>query len=120
AAGTAEVLRSRGCEGAGAVPAQDPSTSQLKGDRLLHERLVALLTVLDQDIEILIRPKPRSREAARIRVEARDFERSAFNRARRRALTGLREGLDHSRTSSRDGSSTSETAEFRARESTQT
>lgn len=34
------------------------------------ERLMTLLTVLDQDVEILIRRKPRSRSAARIRVVA--------------------------------------------------
>jgi predicted XRE-type DNA-binding protein len=34
------------------------------------ERLMNFLTALDHDIEILIRPKPRSRKAARILVSA--------------------------------------------------
>jgi predicted XRE-type DNA-binding protein len=34
------------------------------------ERLMNFLTALDRDIEILIRPKPRSRKAARILVTA--------------------------------------------------
>jgi predicted XRE-type DNA-binding protein len=34
------------------------------------ERLMNLLIAIDHDIEILIRPKPRSRKAARIRVFA--------------------------------------------------
>jgi hypothetical protein len=34
------------------------------------ERLMNLLTALDQDVEIVIRQKPRSRKAARISVVA--------------------------------------------------
>ena len=34
------------------------------------ERLIYLLTALDQDVEIVIRRKPRSRRAARIRIVA--------------------------------------------------
>ena len=34
------------------------------------ERLMTLLTILDQDVEIVVRHKPRSRGAARIRVVA--------------------------------------------------
>jgi hypothetical protein len=34
------------------------------------ERLINLLTALDQDVEIVIRRKPRSRRAARIRIVA--------------------------------------------------
>jgi predicted XRE-type DNA-binding protein len=34
------------------------------------ERLMNLLTALDQDVEIVIRPKPRSRKIGRIRVVA--------------------------------------------------
>lgn len=34
------------------------------------ERLMTLLTALDQDVEIVIKRKPQSRRAARIRVEA--------------------------------------------------
>ncbi|MGH9533532.1 MAG: helix-turn-helix domain-containing protein [Terriglobales bacterium] len=34
------------------------------------ERLIAFLNALDRDVEIVIRPKPRSRKAARIHVSA--------------------------------------------------
>ena len=34
------------------------------------ERLMAFLNALDRDVEIVIRPKPRARKAARIRVSA--------------------------------------------------
>jgi hypothetical protein len=34
------------------------------------ERLMHLLTALDRDVEIVIRPKPRSRKGARILVTA--------------------------------------------------
>lgn len=37
---------------------------------LITERLMNLLTALDQDVEIVIRRKPRSRRAARISVVA--------------------------------------------------
>ena len=57
-------------------------------------RLMTLMTVLGQDVDIVIRSKPRSRTAARIRVVVPDTQRSAFNRARRRALARLRAGLD--------------------------
>jgi predicted XRE-type DNA-binding protein len=66
--------------------------------------LVNLLTALDQDVEIVIRPKPRSQKAARIRVVTPgnvDFARKqkaklegiSFTQARRRALETLRRGL---------------------------
>ena len=41
-----------------------------KLDGFSVERLMNLLTALDQDVEIVIRRKPRSRRAARIRVVA--------------------------------------------------
>lgn len=67
--------------------------------------LVNLLTALDHDVEIVIRPKPRSRKAARIRVvtagnvdlarkQKAKLQASPFTRARRRASERLRRGLD--------------------------
>lgn len=50
-----------------------PKVSALRHYKLAGfsvERLMTLLTVLDQDVEIVIRRKPRSREAARISVVA--------------------------------------------------
>ena len=50
-----------------------PKVSALRHYKLAGfslERLVNLLTAIDHDIEIVIRPKPRSRKAARIRVVA--------------------------------------------------
>jgi predicted XRE-type DNA-binding protein len=52
--------------------------TQLEGAALRHyrlagfslERLLNLLTALDHDVEIVIRPKPRSRKAGRITVTA--------------------------------------------------
>jgi predicted XRE-type DNA-binding protein len=50
-----------------------PKVSALRNYRLAGfslERLMNLLTALDQDVEIVIRRKPRSRKAARISVVA--------------------------------------------------
>jgi predicted XRE-type DNA-binding protein len=50
-----------------------PKVSALRHYKLAGfsvERLMNLLTALDQDVEIVIRPKPRSRKAARISVVA--------------------------------------------------
>ena len=50
-----------------------PKVSALRHYKLAGfsvERLMTLLTVLDQDVEIIIRQKPRSRSAARISVVA--------------------------------------------------
>lgn len=50
-----------------------PKVSALRYYKLVGfslERLMNLLTAIDHDIEIVIRPKPRSRKAARIRVVA--------------------------------------------------
>jgi predicted XRE-type DNA-binding protein len=70
------------------------------------ERLMNLLTALDQDVEIVIRRKPRSRKVARISVvaaydlqtalkpKATPRQRKSFTSARRRALARLRTGLD--------------------------
>lgn len=70
------------------------------------ERLMNLLTALDQDVEIVIRRKPRSRKSARITVavagdlrmalkpKATTRQRRSFTSARRRAIARLRKGLD--------------------------
>ena len=58
--------------------AQKLSVNQPKVSALMHykldgfsvERLMIFLTALDQDVEIVIRKKPRSRAAARISVVA--------------------------------------------------
>ena len=50
-----------------------PKVSALRHYKLVGfsvERLMNLLTALDQDVEIVIRQKPRSRKAGRIRVVA--------------------------------------------------
>ena len=50
-----------------------PKVSALRHYKLAGfsvERLMTLLTVLDRDVEIVIRKKPRSRSAARISVVA--------------------------------------------------
>ena len=50
-----------------------PKVSALRNYKLAGfsvERLMTLLTALDQDVEIVIRQKPRSRRAARISVVA--------------------------------------------------
>ena len=52
---------------------KQPKVSALRNYRLEGfsvERLMTLLNALDQDIEIVIRAKPRSRAAARISVKA--------------------------------------------------
>lgn len=50
-----------------------PKVSALRNYKLAGfsvERLMTLLTVLDQDVEIVVRQKPRSRASARISVVA--------------------------------------------------
>lgn len=50
-----------------------PKVSALRNYKLAGfsvERLMNLLTALDQDVDIVIRQKPRSRKAARINVVA--------------------------------------------------
>ena len=52
---------------------RQPKVSALRHYKLAGfsvERLMNLLTALDQDVEIVIRPKPRSRKAGRISVVA--------------------------------------------------
>jgi predicted XRE-type DNA-binding protein len=86
-----------------------PKVSALRHYKLAGfsvERLMNLLTALDQDIEIVIRRKPRSRKVARIRVvaaydlrmalkpKATPQQRRSFTSAKRRALARLRKGLD--------------------------
>lgn len=60
-------------EAAKALGVTQPKISALRHYKLAGfsmERLMTLLTALDQDVEIVIRRKPASRRAARIRVEA--------------------------------------------------
>ena len=86
-----------------------PKVSALRHYKLAGfsvERLMNLLTALDQDVEIVIRRKPRSRKVARISVvaaydlqaalkpRATPRQRKSFTSARRRALARLRKGLD--------------------------
>jgi predicted XRE-type DNA-binding protein len=50
-----------------------PRVSALRNYKLVGfsvERLMTLLTALDRDVEIVVRPKPRSRRSARISVVA--------------------------------------------------
>lgn len=58
-------------EAASVLGVTQPKVSALRRYKLAGfsvERLMTLLTALDQDVEIVIRQKPRSREAARISV----------------------------------------------------
>ena len=81
-----------------------PKVSALRRYKLAGfslERLMNLLTALDQDVEIVIRRKPRSRKLARISVVAEQMAvkpkvtpRRLFTSARRRAVARLRKGLD--------------------------
>ena len=60
-------------EAANVLDATQPKVSALRHYKLAGfsvERLMNLLTALDQDVEIVIRRKPRSRRAARISVVA--------------------------------------------------
>jgi predicted XRE-type DNA-binding protein len=86
-----------------------PKVSALRHYKLAGfsvERLMNLLTALDQDVEIVIRPKPRSRKVARISVvavydlqmalkpKAASRQSRSFTSAKRRAFARLRKGLD--------------------------
>jgi predicted XRE-type DNA-binding protein len=60
-------------EAAARLGLNQPKVSALRNyklDGFSVERLMTLLTALDQDVEIVIRKKPRSRAAARISVVA--------------------------------------------------
>ena len=60
-------------EAAKVLGVTQPKVSALRHYKLAGfsvERLMTLLTALDQDVEIVIKRKPPSRRAARIRVEA--------------------------------------------------
>jgi predicted XRE-type DNA-binding protein len=82
-----------------------PKVSALRHYKLAGysvERLMNLLTALDQDVEIVIRRKPRSRKSARISVvaeqtagtpEATTRKPRPFSSARRRAVARPRKGL---------------------------
>jgi predicted XRE-type DNA-binding protein len=84
-----------------------PKVSALRHYKLVGfsvERLMNLLTALDQDVEIVIRRKPRSRRVARISVvaehalqvapkpKATPRQRRSFTSARQRAIARLRKG----------------------------
>lgn len=86
-----------------------PKVSALRRYKLAGfsvERLMNLLTALDQDVEIVIRQKPRSRKVAKISVVAAydlraqknpmatPRRRGSFTSAKRRAVARLRKGLD--------------------------
>jgi predicted XRE-type DNA-binding protein len=79
-----------------------PKVSALRHYKLAGysvERLMNLLTALDQDVEIVIRRKPRSRKSARISVvAARDVQMAltpkATTRQRRSFTSARRKGLD--------------------------
>jgi predicted XRE-type DNA-binding protein len=83
-----------------------PKVSALRHYKLAGysvERLMNLLTALDQDVEIVIRRKPRSRKSARISVVAEQMavrpktapqSPRSFSAAKRRAVARLRKGLD--------------------------
>ena len=86
-----------------------PKVSALRHYKLAGfsvERLMNLLTALDQDVEIVIRQKPRTRNVARISVvaaydsqtalkqKATPQQRRSFTSAKRRALARLGKGLD--------------------------
>ncbi len=85
-----EVICRRGLTQAAAAKrlgVNQPKVSALaryKLDGFSAERLMGFLTALDQDVEIVIRQKPRSRAAARILVMA------AWSSAGVRASTGRR------------------------------
>src|SRR3954447_11513864 len=78
-----------------------PKVSALRHYKLAGfsvERLMNLLTAVDQDVEIVIRRKPRSRKSARITVVAEQMalkpkatprQRRSFTSARRRAVARL-------------------------------
>jgi predicted XRE-type DNA-binding protein len=83
-----------------------PKVSALRHYKLAGysvERLMNLLTALDQDVEIVIRRKPRSRKSARITVVAEQMtlkpkatpgQRRSFTSAKRQAVARLRKGID--------------------------
>ena len=96
-------------DAAKALGVTQPKVSALRHYKLAGfsvERLMNLLTALDQDVEIVIRRKHRSRKVARIVVVAAyDLQmplkpaatprrRRSFTSARRRALAQLCKGLD--------------------------
>ena len=73
AAGVSDERKLTQAEAARVVGVTQPKVSALRHYKLggfSVERLMTLLTALDQDVEILIRQKPRSRRAARISVVA--------------------------------------------------
>ena len=96
-------------EAAKVLGVTQPKVSALRRYKLAGfsvERLMNLLTALDQDVEIVIRQKPRSRKTAKISVvavydlrvqknsKATPRQRRSFTSARHRAVARLRKGLD--------------------------
>jgi predicted XRE-type DNA-binding protein len=70
------VIRKRGLSQAAAAEAlgiDQPKVSALRNGRLNGfsvERLIRFLNALDRDVEIVIKPKPRSRRRGQLRVKA--------------------------------------------------
>jgi predicted XRE-type DNA-binding protein len=109
-----EERKLRQADAATVLGVTQPKVSALRHYKLAGfsvERLMNLLTALDQDVEIVIRRKPRSRKTGRISVVAASSElpmapkpkaaarrRRTFAAARRRPLARLRNGLDLRRT----------------------
>ncbi len=96
-------------EAAKVLGVTQPKVSALRHYKLTGfsvERLINLLAALDQDVEIVIRRKPRARKVARISVvaaydlqkalkqRATPQRRRSFTSAKRRALARLGKGLD--------------------------
>lgn len=55
---------------------------------------MTLVTAVGHDIEIVVRQTPRTRKAGRIHVVGAEVESTVYQRARRRAVARLGEGLD--------------------------
>jgi predicted XRE-type DNA-binding protein len=65
------------------------------------QHLMSLVTAVGHDIEIVVRRTSRSRKAGRLHVAGAEAESTAYDRARRKALARLRDGLDLQWTPSR-------------------
>ena len=92
-----QVLDQRGLKQAQAAKVMgvgQPKVSALRRYKLAGfsvERLMTLLTALDQDVEIVIRRKPKTRRLARISINARAFSTKAVT-VRARRTPGGRQG----------------------------
>ena len=58
------------------------------------ERLMTLVTAVGHDIEIVVQLTRRTRKSGRIHVAGAEVRSTVYERARRRAVARLREGLD--------------------------